>query len=227
MDLNSERARFNMIQQQIRPWEVLDERVLEVMEEIPREPFVPDAYQGLAYADIEVPLAEGEAQGEAPCRAMMAPKMVGRMLQALAVRPGDKVLVVGCGSGYETACLSRLGGRVIATETDPELAAQARERLADLERVEVLEQDALDMPTGGRPFDVIAVTGSLADDGPLGVLTDQLNSGGRLFCVIGRGPMMTAKLITRVGPRDLREDALFETAVPPLVPVPAPEPFTF
>jgi protein-L-isoaspartate(D-aspartate) O-methyltransferase len=227
VDPNSERARFNMIQQQIRPWEVLDERVLAVMEAVPREPFVPDAYQGLAYADIEIPLNAGDAEAGGPYRAMLAPKVVGRMLQALEVRAGDKVLVVGCGSGYETACLRRLGGRVIATETDPALLGRARERLADLERVELLEHDALASPTAGRPFDVIAVNGSLADARVLAVLIDQLASGGRLFCVVGRGPMMEARLVRRVGPRDLRTDDLFETAAPPLVPAPAPAPFTF
>jgi protein-L-isoaspartate(D-aspartate) O-methyltransferase len=233
---SSERARFNMIQQQVRPWDVLDERVLGVMESIPREPFVPDAYQGLAYADIEVPLVESDAGvpgdggrdgKQSGRRAMLAPKVLGRLLQALDVQPGDKVLEIGCGSGYLTACLSRLGGRVVATDTDADLAARARERLADRERVEILEHDALSEKTPGGPFAVIAVNGSLPSDAPLALLCDQLATGGRLFCIVGPGPVMEARLITRVGPRDLRDLALFETSAPPLPQAPEPEQFIF
>ena len=231
MDDSSQRARFNMIQQQVRPWDVLDQRVLDVMEAIPREPFVPDAYQGLAYADIEVPLLEAEAGEGVPTksgrRAMLAPKLVGRMLQALEIEPGDKVLEIGCGSGYVTACLSRLGGRVVAAETDAVLAARARELLADRERLEIIEHDALSETTPGAPFNVIAVNGSLPSDAPLALLCDQLMTGGRLFCVVGAGPVMQARLITRVGPRDLRDLTLFETSAPPLPKAPEPEPFVF
>jgi protein-L-isoaspartate(D-aspartate) O-methyltransferase len=121
VDSSSDIARFNMIQQQIRPWEVLDDRVLEVMGEIRREVFVPDAYRGLAYADIEVPLGEGQV--------MLAPKVVGRLLQSLKVQLADRVLEVGTGSGYLSACLSRLGADVVSLEADPALAAAAQERL--------------------------------------------------------------------------------------------------
>ena len=223
MDDSSQRARFNMIQQQVRPWDVLDQRVLDVMEAIPREPFVPDAYQGLAYADIEVPLLEAESGR----RAMLAPKLVGRMLQALEIEPGDKVLEIGCGSGYVTACLSRLGGRVVAAETNPVLAARARALLADRERLEIIEHDALSETTPGAPFNVIAVNGSLPSDAPLELLCDQLMTGGRLFSVVGAGPVMQARLITRVGPRDLRDLTLFEASAPPLPKAPQPEPFVF
>ena len=221
MDSSSETARFNMIQQQVRPWWVLDDRVLDVMEEIGREPFVPDAYQGLAYADIEVPIAEG--------RAMLAPRVVGRMLQALNVQSGEKVLEIGAGTGYVTACLSRLGGPVVGVETDPELAAGARECLAalGLTRVEILEADALAGPTAGAPFNVIAVNGSLPTAEPLALLEDQLALGGRLFCIVGDGPVMEARLVTRVGARDFRREDLFETAAPPLPQVPEPLGFEF
>jgi protein-L-isoaspartate(D-aspartate) O-methyltransferase len=210
-----------MIQQQVRPWWVLDDRVLDVMAAIGRERFVPDAYQGLAYADIEVPIAEG--------RAMLAPKVVGRMLQALNVQPGDKVLEIGSGTGYVTACLSRLGGRVVGVETDPELAAGARERLAalGLTRVEILEADALAGPTTGAPFNVIAVNGSLPSPDPLALLEDQLALGGRLFCIVGEGPVMEARLVTRVGARDFRRENLFETVAPALPQVPEPQGFEF
>ena len=221
MDSSSETARFNMIQQQVRPWWVLDDRVLDVMEEIGRESFVPDAYQGLAYADIEVPIAEG--------RAMLAPRVVGRMLQALKAQSGDKVLEIGTGTGYLTACLSRLGGPVVGVETDPDLAAGARERLAalGLTRVEILEADALAGPTAGAPFNVIAVNGSLPTAESLAVLEDQLALGGRLFCIVGDGPVMEARLVTRVGARDFRREDLFETAAPPVAQVPEPQGFEF
>jgi len=214
-------ARFNMIQQQIRPWDVLDDRVLEVMAELEREPFVPDAYRGLAYADIEIPLAQGQS--------MLAPKVVGRLLQALAIRPDDKILEVGTGSGYVSACLSHLGGRVVSLELDPELAASARERLQalGLGRIEVIEADALAAPAPGAPFDVIALTGSTPNEEVLRVLEDQLAIGGRMFCIVGEAPVMEAILLTRLGARDLRRQALFETCVPALANVPEPEGFTF
>ncbi|MFZ0789656.1 MAG: protein-L-isoaspartate O-methyltransferase [Chromatiaceae bacterium] len=221
MDSSSETARFNMIQQQVRPWRVLDDRVLDVMAEIGREHFVPDAYQGLAYADIEVPIAEG--------RAMLAPGVVGRMLQALNVQSGEKVLEIGTGTGYVAACLSRLGGPVVGVEIDPELAAGARERLAalGLTRIEILEADALAGPIAGAPFNVIAVNGSLPTAEPLALLEDQLALGGRLFCIVGDGPVMEARLVTRVGARDFRREDLFETAAPPLPQVPEPQGFEF
>lgn len=221
MENSSEQARFNMIQQQVRPWDVLDDRVLDVMAGIAREPFVPAAYQGLAYADIEVPIADG--------RAMLAPKLVGRMLESLKIRPGEKVLEIGSGTGYVTACLSRLGGRVVGVERDSALAAAARERLAGLglSRVEILEVDSLAGPTAGAPFNVIAVNGSLPTAEPLALLEDQLALGGRLFCIVGEGALMGARLVTRVGARDFRREVLFETAAPPLPDVPEPQGFEF
>jgi protein-L-isoaspartate(D-aspartate) O-methyltransferase len=221
VDTDNERARFNMIQQQVRPWAVLDERVLGAMGELPRESFVPSAYLGLAYADIEIPLGAGQT--------MLAPKVVGRLLQALAVRPGDRVLEVGTGSGYVTACLCRLGARVTSLEIDPELAAGARARLAalDLARVEAIECDALSPQAPGGPFDAIAVTGSVPEALALKGLEERLAVGGRLFCILGLAPVMTARLVTRTGPRDLRREDLFETCVPPLAKVPEPATFVF
>ena len=222
MTSTAELARFNMIEQQVRPWNVLDERVLRVLSELPREAFVPDAYQALAYADIDVPIGEGTA--------MLAPKLVGRMLQALAVRDGDKVLEIGPGTGYTTACLARLGGRVIGVEIDPDLAEGARERIAalNLRRVEIRTGDGLAAPVDGGPFDVIAVTGSMPTDEPIPALAQQLAPGGRLFVIVGEEPVMQARLETRVGPGpDLRRQELFETSVPALVNVPQPERFVF
>ncbi len=216
-----QRARFNMIEQQVRPWDVLDQRVLDVMGEQPRELFVPDAYRGLAYADIEVPIGQGET--------MLAPKLVGRLLQALAPRPGEKVLEIGTGSGYVTACLARLGGRVSSVEIHPDLADEARDRLAtlDLKRVDVQTADGMADVVHGVPFDVIAVTGSLPTEEPITMLRQKLATGGRLFAVVGEAPIMEALLITQVGPGAYRREALFETSVPALHNVPLPERFVF
>ncbi|MGE5155506.1 MAG: protein-L-isoaspartate O-methyltransferase family protein [Bdellovibrio bacteriovorus] len=221
MDTDSDRARFNMIHQQIRPWDVLDERVLEVMEGLGREPFVPDAYQGLAYADIEIPLGPD-------CR-MLAPKVIGRMLQALAVQPGDKVLELGSGTGYVTACLCRLGGEVVGVEPDPSLAAAARRNLAELgcAGAQILEMDVLDGAVPSGPFQAIALNGSLPDREVLGPLEQRLAVGGRLFCILGEAPAMEASLITRVGARDFRREALFETSASPLAASPRGQAFVF
>jgi len=218
---SSEQARFNMIEQQIRPWDVLDSRVLKTMTEIPREPFVPDAYIGLAYADIEIPLGGG--------RLMLFPRVVGRMLQALDIKPEDRVLEVGTGSGYGTACLAALGRKVVSLELDADLIDQARERLQQqgVRNVELRQADALAGPVEVRPFDVIAVTGSLPSEEALENLEAQLADGGRLFVVVGEDPVMEALLITRVGERELRREVLFETSLPALEKAPEPEHFSF
>lgn len=221
MDTHTEIARFNMIQQQIRPWGVLDDRVLEAMAALRRESFVPDAYQGLAYADIEVPIGEGQI--------MLAPKVVGRLLQALDVQPGARVLEVGTGSGYLTACLSLLGADVISLEIDPVLAAAARARLASLglERIAIREADALAEPTAGGPFAAIAVTGSVPRTAILRVLEDQLAAGGRLFCILGDPPAMEAWLMTRLPTGDFTRKGLFETCAPRLANCPEVPVFVF
>ena len=221
MQSPTERMRFNMIEQQVRPWDVLDPRVLAVMGELPRESFVPDAYRGLAYADTEIPLGDGSL--------MLAPKVVGRMLQALSVQPGDKVLEIGTGTGYVTACLAGLGGRVHSVEIDPELADAARERIAalDLGQVEVETGDGLAEPFSDGPFDVIAVTGSMPTAEPLAMLRQQLSEGGRLFAVVGEPPLMEAILETHLDAGDVRREVLFETSVPALRNVPEPQRFAF
>jgi protein-L-isoaspartate(D-aspartate) O-methyltransferase len=191
------------------------------MGELPRESFVPDAYRGLAYADTEIPLGDGSL--------MLAPKVVGRMLQALSVQPGDKVLEIGTGTGYVTACLAGLGGRVHSVEIDPELADAARERIAalDLGQVEVETGDGLAEPFSDGPFDVIAVTGSMPTAEPLAMLRQQLSEGGRLFAVVGEAPLMEAILETHLDAGDVRREVLFETSVPALRNVPEPQRFAF
>jgi protein-L-isoaspartate(D-aspartate) O-methyltransferase len=196
MEQSNAQARFNMVEQQVRPWDVLDRRVLEVMSEMPRERFVPDAYRGLAYADIEVPIGEGQA--------MMPPRLVGRMLQALNPQPGGKALEVGTGTGYFTACLAALTGTVVSLELDAALLEQARTNLETVGvRAELRQGDALAGAPEGGPFDTIAVTGSVPEEDAVNGLLDALADGGRLFVVVGEAPMMEAVLITRVGRAEL------------------------
>ncbi len=220
MDTSLDTARFNMVQQQIRPWGVNDNRVLETLAAIPRERFVPAAYRGLAYADIEIPLGQGQT--------MLAPKIVARLLQALSIAADDRILEIGTGSGYLTACLSHLGDAVISLEIDPDLAALARQNLAEVEprRLEIREGDGLAVHIDGGPFDVIAVTGSLPDASALAGLEAQLAPHGRLFAIIGLEPAMEATLVIH-GPEGFSRKSLFETSVPALAKAPEPERFVF
>lgn len=220
MDTSLDTARFNMIQQQIRPWGVIDNRVLDTLAAIPRERFVPAAYRGLAYADIEVPLGDGQV--------MLAPKVVARLLQALSIVADDRILEIGAGSGFLTACLCHLGDTVISLEIDPDLAALARQNLEEVEprRLEIREGDGLAGHIDGGPFDVIAVTGSLPDPSALEGLEAQLSPHGRLFAIIGLEPAMQATLVTH-GPDGFTRKALFETLVPALAKAPEPEQFVF
>ncbi len=220
MDTSLDTARFNMIQQQIRPWGVIDNRVLDTLAAIPRERFVPAAYRGLAYADIEVPLGDGQV--------MLAPKVVARLLQALSIVADDRILEIGAGSGFLTACLCHLGDTVISLEIDPDLAALARQNLEEVEprRLEIREGDGLAGHIDGGPFDVIAVTGSLPDPSALEGLEAQLSPHGRLFAIIGLEPAMQATLVTH-GPDGFTRKALFETSVPALAKAPEPEQFVF
>jgi len=221
MNASFERARFNMIEQQIRPWEVLDERVLQVMGRLPREVFVPAAYRDVAYADIEIPLGADDC--------MLPPKLVGRLLQALAIQPGERVLEIGTGSGYVSACLAWLGARVRSLEIDSERVETARSRLAAFAdtSVEIHVTDALAGELDGGPFAAIAVTGSLPTAEPLARLRERLADGGRLFAIVGMAPVMRALLVTRVREGSYREEARFETCVPALKNAPLPSSFTF
>lgn len=213
-----EHARFNMVQQQIRPWEVIDQRVLETLGTLPREAFVPDAYKGLAYADIEIPLALGQK--------MMFPKIEGRLLQALNIRGEDKILEIGTGSGYLTACLARLGGQVVSLDIHQAFVDTAKKALADqgFENVELRCADALAEKIAGGPFDVIAVTGSLSEvpDAWKTLLSD----GGRMFVVVDDSPM-EATLITRTGENAWRNEGLFETELLALENAPSRDRFEF
>lgn len=214
-----ETARFNMIAQQIRPWEVIDERVLEALQTVPRERFVGDEYQGLAFADVALPIGEGQA--------MMKPVQEARMLQALAVQPGDSVLEIGTGSGFVTACLAYLGGVVTSYEIHPALSEAAARHLDALKvgNVELVAGDGLHASLAPGSFLVIAVTGSLPTYPDY--LEDLLAPGGRLFVVVGEEPAMTAMLVSRTAEGEIWRETLFETVLPRLENAPQPDRFHF
>jgi protein-L-isoaspartate(D-aspartate) O-methyltransferase len=206
MDVES--ARYKMVHQQVRAWDVLDGAVLDVMASVPRERFVPERYRSLAFADTCIPLGHGEA--------MMTPPVEGRMLQALALRSRDQVLEVGTGSGFITACLGRLAAGVRSIEIHPALADQARARLAAqaVGNAQVEVGDASRLAPELPRFDAICVTGSLPQLEPS--FQQHLAVGGRLFIVLGTGPAMQATLITRVGETAFATETLFETSLPAL-----------
>jgi len=212
-------ARFNMIEQQIRTWEVLDPVVLALLSEIPREHFVPAEYQGLAFADIEIPIGAGQT--------MLSPKLEGRILQALSVQKTHNVLHIGTGSGYVTALLASLAKHVTAVEINADLSAKAAQNLAKhtIQNVTLLVADgALGLPNQA-PFDLIVYTGSCPVE-PLGV-RNQLAVGGALFIVLGTGPAMQAMLMQRLSEAAFKQDVLFETYVPELINAPQASTFEF
>lgn len=204
-----ERARNNMVEQQIRTWEVLDQDVLDLLYLVPRESFVPAAHRALAFSDLEIPIGEGER--------MWQPKLEARVLQELAVRKGDRVLEVGTGSGYLTALLSSRAGHVHTVEINPKLAELGRQNLSrhGVDNVTLQVGDASHGWPRQAPFDVIVLTGST----PLlpHALCEQLAPGGRLFAVVGEAPAMTAKLLTCTAPGTYGSAELFETVLKPLL----------
>jgi protein-L-isoaspartate(D-aspartate) O-methyltransferase len=204
-----ERARFNMVEQQVRPWDVLDQRVLDVMTHIPREVFVPGKYASLAFADTNIPLGHNQV--------MMTPTVEGRLLQSLGIQPSDSILEIGTGSGYLTACLARLGNHVTSIDIFPEFTESAAARLADqgCHNVTLKEGDAANGTGTDTRYDVIAVTGSLPLPGKQ--FHDNLTVGGRLFLITGRTPVMEALLVTRIDENHWSQESLFETSLPPLL----------
>lgn len=204
---NSAVAKFNMIEQQIRPWEVLDNQVLSVLDALNREDFVRDPYKGLAYADCQIPLGNGVS--------MLPPTVEGRMLQALMISADDRVLEVGSGCGYLTACLAQLAQRVTSIDSRGDIIEFARDNLAKcgLNNVELAEMSLAQMDDS-LTYDVIAVTASLArvpDN-----LRQALTVGGRMFVIVGQSPVMQALLITRVSESEWTTQSLFETDLPRL-----------
>jgi len=216
--MSIEAAREQMVEQQVRTWNVFEERVLDVMGQVRRERFAPAGYREVAYVDAPIPLSHGQS--------MLPAKLHGRILQALAIDPDDVVLEVGTGSGYLTACLSRLASRVRSLEIIEELAGQAKANLlaeaANNAAVEIADAMRIEEQSA---YDAIAVTGSLP------VYDERfqraLRVGGRLFIVVGQAPVMEAWKVTRIGEREWQRESLFETVIDSLMNAPRPSNFVF
>jgi protein-L-isoaspartate(D-aspartate) O-methyltransferase len=216
--MDIEKARFNMVEQQIRTWEVLDQNVLDLLFTVRREEFVPPEYKLLAFADLEIPIGDHQK--------MWAPKMEARVLQELQLVEGESVLEIGTGSGYLTALIARLGGRVTSVEFNPRLSAEAKAKLAraGIGSVELAVGDGA-RGWGDGTYDAIVLTGSTP------VLPDrfieQLAPGGRIFAVVGEPPVMLARLTRLVAPGALAKRILFETVLDPLTNAATPARFEF
>ena len=213
--MNTEIARFNMIEQQIRPWEVLDPAVLGLLSTVRREDFVPTAMRALAFVDTQVPLLSGQPHG--PC--MLEPKVEARLLQELQVQRHEKVLEIGTGSGFMAALLSHRAMQVISLECRPALTQRARDNLqrSGIANVQVLDVDAAAGAAGlvaEAPFDVILLSGSVAE--VPAALLQQLKIGGRLAAVVGEEPVMRARIHTRVSDTAFSQTDLFDTVAPRL-----------
>jgi protein-L-isoaspartate(D-aspartate) O-methyltransferase len=211
-------ARQNMIENQVRPWEVLDARVLDVLGAVRREDFVPAKYRAVAFADMALPIGRGET--------MMKPTVEGRLLQALALNSGDRVLEIGTGSGFVTACLARLAHSVTSIEQHADLAESARARIAaaGAHNVRIEHADAVKQFETGERFDAVVVTGAVH------ALPDRFRQWvapkGRLFAIVGDSPAMQATLYTRADDTHWREDSLFETDLAYLTHAEPPRRFT-
>ncbi len=216
--MDIEQARFNMVEQQVRTWEVLDQRVLDLLFTVRREEFVPPAYRQLAFADLEIPLGDGQS--------MWTPKMEARVVQELQLTPGDEVLEIGTGSGYLTALLARSGARVTSVEINPRLAAFGRANLQKnaITGIELSQGDGA-RGFGDASYDAIVLTGStpLLSD----AFVRALKPGGRVFAVVGEPPVMSARLLRWVAPGAVTTQDLFETVIAPLANAPAPARFEF
>lgn len=221
--MNFEQARFNMVEQQIRTWDVLDQDVLDLLYAVPREDFVPAAYRSLAFTDMEIPI--GKAGGST--QFMMPPKMEARIVQELALKKSDRVLEIGTGSGYLTALLAHRAAHVHSVEISVDLAAFGRGNLTrhGIENVTLETGDAAHGWSEHAPYDVAVLTGST----PVlpSAILDQLAPGGRLFAVIGNAPAMAANLITSRAPGIFARVELFDTVIAPLINAERPSRFEF
>lgn len=217
--MNLEQARFNMIEQQIRPWNVLDDQVLHLLSVVKREDFVPLAHKALAFVDMEIPIGHGQR--------MLAPRLEARLLQDAAVQKHEKVLEIGAGSGYLTALLAHQAQRVIALEILPELAAMARTNLqkAGIHNAEVRQFDGAVGAAAEGPFDVIVLGGCVAEV-PQNLLA-QLKVGGRLLAIVGQEPVMRATIVSRTGEAEFSTRQPWDSAAPTLLNFPVPSPFRF
>ena len=217
--MNVEQARFNMIEQQIRPWDVLDTSVLELLSAVRREDFVPAAHQAQAFMDLELPLGGG--------RSLLAPRVEARLVQDLNLSKRDTVLQVGAATGYVTALLARKAQRVIGLEADAALASQARANLrkAGVNNAEIVQTDGTSGLASQGPFDAILLCGSLAE-APQALL-DQVKVGGRLLAILGQKPVMQATLFTRVAASQFSRQELFDTVAARLPGFAEPSRFKF
>lgn len=222
-----EQARFNMIEQQIRPWDVLDTHVLQLLAVVRREDFVPLAHKALAFVDMEIPLLGSNEEAMQLGQCMLAPKVEARLLQDLKVQKHEKVLEVGAGSGYMAALLAHRAQRVISLEINAELAKIARANLqkAGIHNAEVREADGAKGASADGPFDVIVLSGSVAEV-PQALLA-QLKVGGRLAAIVGQEPMMRAHFITRTGESAWSTAQPWDTVAPRLANFPEPSRFNF
>lgn len=217
--MNIEQARFNMVEQQIRPWNVLDADVLSLLSVVKREDFVPVAYKAMAFTDMEIPLGHGQC--------MLAPRVEARLLQDISAKKHEKVLEIGAGSGYMTALLAHRAQHVVALEINPELAAMARTNLAKagIHNAEVQLLDGSQGAPAEAPFDAIVLNGSVAEVPP--ALLAQLKVGGRLIAVVGNEPMMYTTLITRTSDTNFTSSQVWDTVIPRLLNFPEPSQFKF
>ena len=216
--MNTDYARLQMVNQQVRGWNVYDDDVLAMLGQLPREHFVPEEFISLAFADIALPIGHGEF--------MMTPTIEGRLLQALSLDGDENVLEIGTGSGFMTACLAQLASHVTSIDIYDDFSESAGEKLAneDMRNVELLQMDATQALPEGQ-FDAIAVTGSIQSFDPR--LVAALSPHGRLFVVVGSGPAMQARLIERTEEHDWQTLSLFETELAPLVHGALPPQFSF
>ncbi len=222
-----EQARFNMIEQQIRPWDVLDPKVLQLLSVLKREDFVPPAHKALAFVDMEIPLQGSAEAAQRSGQCMLSPRVEARLLQDLAVKPHEKVLEIGAGSGYMAALLAHQAQQVISLEIDPVLAqmAQGNLRKAGVTNAQVRERDGAQGLAGEGPFDVIVLSGSVAQV-PQALLA-QLAPGGRLAAIVGSEPVMRATFVTRTGEAAFSTAQPWDTVAPRLVGFAEPSRFHF
>lgn len=215
----SEQARFNMVEQQIRPWQVLNPAVLHTLQHIAREIFVPSNYQALAYTDTEIPLGHGQE--------MLPPRVDARLLHDVDLKPTDKVLEIGTGSGYLTALLADRAHHVVSLESNPELHTNARANLerAGIHNVDIRLEDGSSGATDAGPFDAIVLGGSVHEVPQ--ALLQQLKTGGRLIAIVGEDPVMQATLFTRTGASAWEHRALWDTTAPRLLGFTEPSRFDF
>ena len=216
--MDTDFARQQMVEQQVRAWDVLQPEVLDVLKKVPREQFVPSGFESIAFADTEIPIGHGQT--------MMTPTIEGRVLQALNPGAGDAVLEIGTGTGFLAACLASLADSVTSIDIHPDFLDNAKTNFEDsgLDNVELIEMDATKQLPDGE-FDVIAVTGSIETFDPRFVMA--LKPGGRLFVIVGEAPAMDARRVVRSGDSSWESESLFETSLAPLVNASLPPQFLF